>query len=178
MTKEFEDYKKKITTEYEKKFLSPQLGEGKVKENLLEGLVSTLNNFSISKEEKTKSENSQKVDYSHLQEKIDMNKLYNLEFKKGLNGSAKRIENIFMAAEFENILEMVEFVYIHGDAKKEYGTWKMYDGKELYKKVLVNTLRQLGNKTSDLLMDYLESENFNFSKEYAEKVMVSIGRDK
>ena len=95
MTREFEDYKKKVASEYEKKYLSPQFGEGKIKQNLLEALVSTLDNFSIPEKAPKDTEKIDEFDYSHLTNKMDYNKLFNLEDSKGMSGSAKRIQNIF-----------------------------------------------------------------------------------
>lgn len=181
MTKPFDDYKQKVVSEYERVYLKPQFGEGTIKKGLLEGLVSTLNNFSeptfLHPNVEKKDRNSREINYSHLEKPINYEKMLIIEYDKGLNGCAKRIKNIFRNIEVETPLDIIKLVYKGDKASGGYRDWQTYDGKEVYKKILGHW-RQFGGKSADVLMDYLESEGFDFSKEYAEKVMETVGKKK
>lgn len=50
----------------------------------------------------------------------------------------------------------------------------MNDGKELYRNALSKRYNNFGDNSIWILMDYLESEGFDFSKEYAGKVIDSL----
>ena len=187
MENEFENYKEKIASEYAKQYLIPQFGDGAVKAGLLEGLVQTMDNFSITERTETADTESkdisekvvnskkflnskQSANISYFGKEINLNELYKLEYEKGIEGSAKRIRDIFRYAEINSEFDIINKMV---SAMKNGLVWNKHDGKRLYSEFFSN-YRQFGKKSRGLILDYLESKEFDFSKDYAERAVNSF----
>lgn len=95
MTKAFDEYKQRVASEYEKVFLTPQFGEGTIKKNLLEGLVSTLDNFSVVEKKEDNLPN--------LEEPFNYSKICHIARETGHGSCSKRVMNFLKEREVKNL---------------------------------------------------------------------------
>jgi len=168
----FGKYKENVAEEFEKEYLVPQLGEGDIKKGLLNGLVKILDDFTVKGEKKQK--------YPNLEKSINHEKLFQMEYDKEREKNLKRsrglsvrLLNGLKALEINSPLDLMKITY---NVKDNYGfrkTCEGKDGKEFYLGIL-SKFRNLGENSIGLFIDYLESEGFDFSREYLEEVMGSV----
>ncbi len=140
-----EKYFKKLIKAYEKKVLTPELGEGKLKSRLLEGLEKILKNSN----KKTKDKFDKPFDYESL---VEQN--HNL---------VVRIRNCLKSQDIETYSDLARNCYDFYLSEKY--PWK---NENTYISYLC-FFRNLGRKSADVIISHLKSINFDFSKEFAEK---------
>ncbi len=169
MKKAFDEYKQKVAQEFERVYLSPQFGEGTIKKNLLEGLVSTLDNFSV-------VEKKESVDYPNLEEPFNYSKICHIARETGHGSCSKRVKNFLEIQEIKKPSDLIKSLFLYGRDKYD-NNWRMNDGKILYRNALLK-YNNFGDNSIGILVDYLESEGFDFSKEYAERVKDSLDQTK
>jgi len=117
-----------------------------------------------------------KEEIGYLSMRIDYPKLKDFEMEnntKSTKAGTKHIKNVLNYAEIYSPLDLLKEISFQIKYAKEtrwdsFNT-KNLDGKELYANFF-SRYRQFGEKSIGLILDYLESQGFDFSKEYAEKI--------
>lgn len=165
MEKPFDEYKQKVAQEFERVYLTPHFGEGTIKKNLLEGLVSTLDNFSIV--------NKKEDNEPNLQEPFNYSKICHIARETGHGRCSKKVMDFLKIQEIKTPSDLIKNLFLYSREGSQSNNWEMNDGKELYVNALSNHYKNFGDNSIGILMDYLDSEGFDFSKEYAEKILKS-----
>ncbi len=141
-----EKYFKKLIKAYEKKVLTPELGEGKLKSRLLEGLEKILKNSN----KKIKDKFDKPFDYESL---VEQN-----------HNNVVRIKNCLTSQEIKTYSDLAKNCYEFYLSGRH--PWK--NGK-IYSHYLQH-IRNLGRKSAQIITSHLNQRNFDFSEEYAKKV--------
>ena len=128
----------------------------------------------------------------NLEKPIDYNALYELDYNlnKGDGSSITRLRHSFKVNDIKTPKDVLEFCsnplenmsQYWIERKKEDGSYfklknklNKLDEKEYYLESL-KLIRMLGDKNIGLLLNYLESEGFDFSKKHLEQILGSVNK--
>ncbi len=113
----------------------------------------------------------------YLENTIDYDKLREMENSRGTKNLTSRIKNVLRKGEFYTPLDVLKLMYFDVNLTDPDSSWSKLDGKYRYK-ALLSRYKNMGEKSVDLFLDYLESEGFNFSKDYPIKTIEEIVEEK
>lgn len=116
------------------------------------------------------------IEDAYLENTIDYDKLREIEKNKETSNLTSRIQNVLKRAEIYTPLDVLKQMYFDVKLTHPYSGWSKVDGKERYK-ALFSRYKNMGEKSVDLFLDYLESEGFNFSKDYPAKTIEEVVED-
>lgn len=137
-------YFEKLIGDYNQ-ILIKEIGEGKLKKRLLEGLEKIIKNSN----KKTKDKFDEPFDYKSI---IEQN-----------NSLGVRIFNRLKSQEIKTYSDLARNCYTFYLSERH--PWK---NEKTYFHYLQH-IRNLGNKSADRIVFHLSQINFNFNKEYAQK---------
>jgi hypothetical protein len=168
MEDQFEKYKNSVKEKFEKDYLIPQLGEGKVKEGLLEGLLKTLDGFEFVEKRIVKDIKDQS-DYSYLKKPIDYDKLRNNSLSQNTYTRAVSLLRHFGT---ESLLDLIKAInYSKKWSPSRERIWNKNTGQKAYSEILRVSTRDFGKHTLNAIIGYMKEEGFDFSKKYFNEIM-------
>ena len=142
-----------ILNEYEKNVLQIELGKGNLKTRLM-------NNLEKSVLKKISKDSKQGNHLVSLENPIDYNFINKQPIKE-------RIKNCLNARKIKTYADLIEYCYEFYFKNDRQQEWK---DKITYEKNL-NRIHNMGEKSVGILIRHLKSINFDFSEEYAKKVV-------
>lgn len=153
-TKSLEDYKNEVLKVYEKFYLNPLFGDGKIKKDLLEGLVKGFDSV------------SGRYDLSDNQ--LEDSKEYKFLTRKFADSDlqCRQINGLHMAG-ISSPIDLVKKVYEENFFERIGPKQNPQDGYFQF----IARFRNIGRRSIDSIINYLRENDFDFSKEYAEKVV-------
>lgn len=161
---------------YSREVISPEFGEGRVKEKITSGLENILNDVF----EKDIFPENQDVEKKYIEDFKDIDKEINL------NEIDVRTYNCLRSQGIETYRDIIEasmkperyfspMRYYEMEETGALGRWNKkldsLDGKEYYSKVMKKGWRNMGDKSINILFEHLDNIGFNYGKDYAQQVI-------